>query len=142
MLRIRPIEIFLIQCAIYLGLWLYDEYTGLLFSVIFTGIFLVILIISLIVEKNRAFKSSKILFLFDVGFSPGSTISFCILSCNYGVGTCCLSFNFENTFFMKNDPVYMLRSFYSIFYFLSSLFKIAGRNPLPMLKKKLFFRMY
>ncbi len=59
MFRIRPIEIFLIQCAIYLGLWFYDEYTGLLCSVIFAGIFLAILIISVIVEKIEPSKVPK-----------------------------------------------------------------------------------
>lgn len=59
MFTIRPIEIFLIQCVIYLGLWLYDEYTGLLCSVIFAGIFLAILIISIIVEKIEPSKVPK-----------------------------------------------------------------------------------
>jgi len=56
---IRPIEIFLIQSALYLGLWLYDEYTGLLCSVIFAGIFLAILLVSLIVEKIEPSKVPK-----------------------------------------------------------------------------------
>ncbi|MFT4664707.1 MAG: hypothetical protein ACI8YQ_000671 [Polaribacter sp.] len=50
MLRIRPIEIFLIQFVCYMALWLYDDYMGSLMSIIMAGIFSAILIISLIVE--------------------------------------------------------------------------------------------
>ena len=50
MLRLRPIEIFLIQFTIYLAVWLYDDYMGSLIGIVMAGIFMAILIISLIVE--------------------------------------------------------------------------------------------
>ncbi len=50
MLSIRPIEFFLIQFVCYLGLWLYDDYLGSLMSILLAGVFLVILLVSLIVE--------------------------------------------------------------------------------------------
>lgn len=50
MIKLRPIEIFLIQLTLYLGLWLYDDYMGSLLSIVLAGVFAAILVISLIVE--------------------------------------------------------------------------------------------
>lgn len=48
--KIRPVEIFLVEVIIYFLLWLFNDYLATLLSVALGGIFLAILIISLIVE--------------------------------------------------------------------------------------------
>lgn len=48
--KIRPLEILLAEIVLYFLLWLYDDYLATLLSLSFGGIFLVILLISLIVE--------------------------------------------------------------------------------------------
>lgn len=48
--KIRPVEIFLVEVIIYFLLWLFNDYLATLLSISLGGIFLAILIISLIVE--------------------------------------------------------------------------------------------
>ncbi len=50
MLRIRPIELFLIQFILYFVLWLSNDYLATYVSVVFGGICLLVLIVSFIVE--------------------------------------------------------------------------------------------
>ncbi len=50
MRKIRPVELLLIQIVIYFLLWLWDEYTATLLSLIWGGICLLILLTSLVVE--------------------------------------------------------------------------------------------
>jgi len=50
MIKIRPIEIFLIQFIIYSVLWLWDEYLASLLTLVFTSIAIFILLISLMAE--------------------------------------------------------------------------------------------
>jgi len=46
----RPFELFILELILFLALWLWDDYIGLLLSVILSGIAFFILIVSLIVE--------------------------------------------------------------------------------------------
>ena len=50
MLSLRPIELFLIQLVFYISLWLWNDYTATLVSIIFGTICLFVLVISLITE--------------------------------------------------------------------------------------------
>lgn len=50
MIQLRPIEILLIEVAFYIVLWLVNDYVATLISLIFGSIFLLLLLISLIVE--------------------------------------------------------------------------------------------
>lgn len=50
MIQLRPIEILLIEVAFYIILWLVNDYLATLLSLIFGSIFLLLLLISLIVE--------------------------------------------------------------------------------------------
>lgn len=50
MIQLRPIEILLIEVAFYIILWLVNDYVATLISLIFGSIFLLLLLISLIVE--------------------------------------------------------------------------------------------
>ncbi len=63
MFKLRPIEFFLMQVIGYLGIWLYNDYMGSLLSIVFAGIFLAILIISLIVEWIEPSKVPRSYFL-------------------------------------------------------------------------------
>ncbi|MFN7118824.1 MAG: hypothetical protein ACK4TA_18640 [Saprospiraceae bacterium] len=54
---LRPLEVLLIELAIYLLLWLYNDYLASLLSIILGSICLLILLISLIVE---AIERSKV----------------------------------------------------------------------------------
>lgn len=49
-MRLRPVEILLLEIVIYLGLWLWNDYLATLLSLTFAGIFLFILLISLLAE--------------------------------------------------------------------------------------------
>jgi hypothetical protein len=59
MRRLSPLEVFLIQAAIYLLLWLGDDYTATLVSVAFGGIFLCIWLLSLVFELVEPSKVPK-----------------------------------------------------------------------------------
>lgn len=50
MVKLRPIEILLIEIAFYIILWLLDDYLASLLSLIFGSIFLLLLLISIVVE--------------------------------------------------------------------------------------------
>jgi len=50
MANLRPIEILLIEIAFYIILWLVNEYLASLLSLIFGSIFLLLFLISIIVE--------------------------------------------------------------------------------------------
>ncbi len=63
MLRLRPIEIFLIQFIFYLALWLWNDYVATLVSTIFASICLFILIISLITELIEPSKVPRWYFM-------------------------------------------------------------------------------
>lgn len=62
--RIRPFEIFLVQMAVYLLLWIFNEYLATLLSLVFGSICLLILLISLIVEVIERSKVPRWYFLF------------------------------------------------------------------------------
>jgi hypothetical protein len=49
-MRIRPVEVLLIEVIIYLGLWLWDDYLATMLSIVMGGIFLLILVVSFVVE--------------------------------------------------------------------------------------------
>ncbi len=61
---IRPLESFLIEFIFYLGLWLWNEYLATLISSVFASIFLVILFVSIIVEKIEPSKVPRSYFYF------------------------------------------------------------------------------
>lgn len=48
--RIRPIEILLGEVVIYLIIWVFNDYMATMLSLIFGSIFLLILLVSLVVE--------------------------------------------------------------------------------------------
>lgn len=64
MIKLRPIEILLIEVAIYIVLWLIDDYLATLLSLIFGSIFLLLLLISLIVEWIERSKVPRWYFTF------------------------------------------------------------------------------
>ena len=63
-MKIRALEIFLIEVVIYLFLWLSNDYLASLLSVIIAAIFLLILLISLIVEWVERSKVPKLYYQF------------------------------------------------------------------------------
>lgn len=65
-MTIRPLEIALIQLCFYLILWISYEYAALLMSVIFGGISLIILIVSIIIEMIEPSKVPKSYFSFMI----------------------------------------------------------------------------
>lgn len=62
--KIRPLELFLIQIVLYLLLWLFNDYIATLISIVFGGIFLLILIISLLVELVERSKVPRSYYIF------------------------------------------------------------------------------
>ena len=66
MRMIRPIEGFLIQAILYLLLWLWDEYTASLISIVFIAIAVFILVVSLIAELIERSKVPRSYFIWMV----------------------------------------------------------------------------
>lgn len=62
--KIRPIEILLAEVIVYILLWLANDYLATLLSLIFGSIFLLILVISLIVEIVERSKVPRWYFFF------------------------------------------------------------------------------
>ncbi|MFT5385406.1 MAG: hypothetical protein ACI81W_002814, partial [Saprospiraceae bacterium] len=66
MLKLRPIEWFLIQFVLYIGLWLISDYIATLISVIFVVIFAAILIIAAISEMIEPSKVPRSYYIFMI----------------------------------------------------------------------------
>ncbi len=62
--KIRPIEILLAEVIVYILLWLANDYLATLLSLIFGSIFLLILVISIIVEIVERSKVPRWYFFF------------------------------------------------------------------------------
>ena len=62
--RIRPIEILLGEMAIYLIIWVFNDYLATMLSLIFGSIFLLILLTSLVVELVEKSKVPRWYFTF------------------------------------------------------------------------------
>lgn len=62
--RIRPIEILLGEVVIYLLIWVFNDYMATMLSLIFGSIFLLILLVSLVVELVEKSKVPRWYFLF------------------------------------------------------------------------------
>ena len=62
--RIRPIEILLGEMAIYLIIWVFNDYLAAMLSLIFGSIFLLILLTSLVVELVEKSKVPRWYFTF------------------------------------------------------------------------------
>ncbi|MEO1626964.1 MAG: hypothetical protein AAFV25_17550 [Bacteroidota bacterium] len=61
---VRPLEIFLLQFVLYLLLWLWSDYIGMLLNLAFAIIFLAVLLISCIVEWIEPSKVPRAYFVF------------------------------------------------------------------------------
>ncbi len=64
MIQLRPIEILLIEIVFYIILWLVNDYLATLLSLIFGSIFLLLLLISLIVEWIERSKVPRWYYMF------------------------------------------------------------------------------
>ncbi|MCO6475193.1 MAG: hypothetical protein J5I94_01160 [Phaeodactylibacter sp.] len=64
MQRIRPIEILLTEVVIYLIIWVANDYMAAMLSLIFGGIFLLILLASLVMELVEKSKVPRLYFTF------------------------------------------------------------------------------
>ncbi len=64
MANLRPIEILLIEIAFYIILWLMNEYLASLLSLIFGSIFLLLFLISIIVEWIEKSKVPRWYYMF------------------------------------------------------------------------------
>ncbi len=62
--RIRPVEILLIEVVIYLIIWVANDYMAAMLSLIFGGIFLLILLASLAMELVERSKVPRLYFTF------------------------------------------------------------------------------
>ncbi|MCB9294375.1 MAG: hypothetical protein H6559_14825 [Lewinellaceae bacterium] len=62
--RIRPIEILLGEVVIYLIIWVFNDYMAAMLSLIFGSIFLLILLVSLVVELVEKSKVPRWYFVF------------------------------------------------------------------------------
>lgn len=62
--RIRPIEILLGEVVIYLIIWVFNDYMAAMLSLIFGSIFLLILLVSLVVEVVEKSKVPHWYFVF------------------------------------------------------------------------------
>lgn len=64
MQRLRPIEILLAEVLLYLFLWVANDYLAAMLSLIFGSVFLLILLVSLVVEVVEKSKVPKWYFTF------------------------------------------------------------------------------
>lgn len=64
MQRLRPIEILLAEVLLYLFLWVANDYLAAMLSLIFGSVFLLILLVSLVVEVVERSKVPKWYFTF------------------------------------------------------------------------------
>lgn len=67
MLRLRLLEIFLLQILIYLALWLWNDYIASLISILMAVIFTGILIVAIIAELIEKSKVPRSYFIFMAG---------------------------------------------------------------------------
>ncbi|HQU57549.1 MAG: hypothetical protein KDD02_07945 [Phaeodactylibacter sp.] len=71
--RIRPIEILLAETVLYLLVWILNDYVATLLSLIFGAIFLLILLVSLVVELVERSRVPRWYFTF-MGVSVAAPI--------------------------------------------------------------------
>ncbi|MDX1941282.1 MAG: hypothetical protein SFU99_12070 [Saprospiraceae bacterium] len=64
MIKLRPFEILLIEVAIYVTLWIVNDYLATMLSLIFGSIFTLLLLISLVVEWIERSKVPRWYFTF------------------------------------------------------------------------------
>ena len=64
MLKLRPVEILLIEVVFYIFLWLVDEYLATMLSLIFGSIFMLLWLISIVVEWIERSKVPRWYFSF------------------------------------------------------------------------------
>ncbi|MCB0550453.1 MAG: hypothetical protein KDD19_22985 [Phaeodactylibacter sp.] len=85
--RIRPIEILLGEVVLYLIIWVFNDYMATMLSLIFGSIFLLILMVSLVVELVEKSKVPRWYFIF-MGLSVLAPIIAAILYVliNQGMG--------------------------------------------------------
>lgn len=85
--RIRPIEILLGEVVLYLIIWVFNDYMATMLSLIFGSIFLLILLVSLVVELVEKSKVPRWYFIF-MGLSVLAPIIAAILYVliNQGMG--------------------------------------------------------
>ncbi len=62
--RIRPLEILLLETILYLLLWMADDYLATMLSLFIGGIFLLILLVSLVVELVERSRAPRWYFTF------------------------------------------------------------------------------
>ena len=66
MLKLRPIEWFLLQFGLYIILWLISDYVATLVSVIFLVVFFAILLVALISEMIEPSKVPRSYYIFMI----------------------------------------------------------------------------
>ena len=64
MLKLRPVEILLIEVVFYIFLWLIDDYLATMLSLIFGSIFMLLWLISIVVEWIERSKVPRWYFSF------------------------------------------------------------------------------
>jgi len=62
----RIIEILLVEICLYLLLWIWNEQVALILSAIFSGVSLIVLVVSVIVELVEPSKVPKSFFIFMI----------------------------------------------------------------------------
>jgi len=62
----RIIEIVLVEICLYLLLWIWNEQVALILSAIFSGVSLIVLVVSVIVEMVEPSKVPKSFFIFMI----------------------------------------------------------------------------